>query len=108
MMYARWAASSLVRELVGIGSVVEKSQPILARNSHSEIDLILADYAMPTMSGIELAKAIRTTRPALPVILVTGYGNREVMEGLSETRILQKPYTEDELILRIRRAFNER
>ena len=78
-----------------------------ARNSHSEIDLILADYAMPTMSGIELAKAIRTTRPALPVILVTSYGNREV-EGLSETRILQKPYTEDELILRIRRAFNER
>lgn len=77
-------------------------------DSHSEIDLILADYAMPTMSGAELAKTIKTTRPALPVILVTGYGNREVIEGFNETRILQKPYTEDELILRIRRAINER
>ena len=89
--------------------MVEKSQPIFgARNSNSEIDLILADYAMPTMSGIELAKAIRTTRPALPVILVTGCGNREVIEGLSETGILQKPYTEDELILMIKRALTER
>ena len=63
---------------------------------------------MPTMSGIELAKAIRTTRPALAVIVVTGYGNREVIEGLGETRILQKPYAEDELILSIKRAFYER
>ncbi|MGY8676553.1 response regulator [Bradyrhizobium sp. UFLA05-153] len=77
-------------------------------DSHSEIDLILADYAMPTMSGIELAKTIRTTRPALPVILVTGYGNREVIEGFGETLILHKPYTEDELILRIKSALNER
>ncbi|WP_198029444.1 GAF domain-containing protein [Bradyrhizobium sp. WSM3983] len=76
-------------------------------DSHSEIDLILADYAMPTMSGAELARTIKTTRPALPVILITGYGNREVIEGFNETRILQKPYTEDELILRIGRAINE-
>jgi CheY-like chemotaxis protein len=77
-------------------------------DSHSEIDLILADYAMPTMSGIELAKMIRTTRPALPVILVTGYGIREVIEGFGEMRILHKPYTEDEFLLRIRRALDER
>jgi CheY-like chemotaxis protein len=77
-------------------------------DSHLEIDLILADYAMPTMSGIELAKTIRTIRPALPIILVTGYSNREVIEGFGETRILHKPYTEDEFLLRIKRAFDER
>jgi PAS domain S-box-containing protein len=77
-------------------------------DSHSEIDLILADYAMPTMSGVELAKIIETTRPGLPVILVTGYGNHDIIPGFRETRILQKPYTEDELILRTRRALEER
>jgi PAS domain S-box-containing protein len=77
-------------------------------DSHSEIDLILADYAMPAMSGVEFAKMIETARPALPVILVTGYGNRNVIPGFSEARILQKPYTEDELILRIRRTLDER
>jgi CheY-like chemotaxis protein len=77
-------------------------------DSHSEIDLILADYAMPTMSGVELARIIETTRPGLPVILVTGYGNHDIIPGFRETRILQKPYTEDELILRTRRALEER
>ena len=77
-------------------------------DSQLEIDVILADYAMPAMNGVELAKMIETARPALPVILVTGYGNRDVIAGFSETRVLQKPYTEDELILRIRSALNER
>jgi PAS domain S-box-containing protein len=77
-------------------------------DSQLEIDLILADYAMPAMNGVELAKMIETARPALPVILVTGYGNRDVIAGSSETQVLQKPYTEDELILRIRSALNER
>jgi CheY-like chemotaxis protein len=76
-------------------------------DGHSEIDLILADYAMPAMSGVEFAKRIKTARPVLPVILVTGYGSRDVIAGFSETRILQKPYAEDELILTIRRALNE-
>jgi PAS domain S-box-containing protein len=75
--------------------------------SDSEIELILADFAMPEMSGFEFAKTIQATRPVLPVILVTGYGSREVLEGFGEDRILQKPYTEDELIQKIKRALNE-
>jgi CheY-like chemotaxis protein len=88
-------------------SALTGEEAIRLIGSHSEIDLILADYAMPAMSGIELAKMIETTRPALPVILVTGYGNRDVIPDFMETRILQKPYTEDELILTIRRVLNE-
>jgi signal transduction histidine kinase/ActR/RegA family two-component response regulator len=76
-------------------------------DSDSEIDLILADLAMPKMSGVEFAKTIKTTHP-LPVILVTGYGNREALECFREARILQKPYTEDELIGKINAALNER
>ncbi|WP_405049343.1 response regulator [Rhizobium sp. BK661] len=40
---------------------------LLARDQ--EIDVVLADFAMPEMSGGELAKAIRAMRPTLPVIL---------------------------------------
>jgi CheY-like chemotaxis protein len=76
-------------------------------DSDSEIDLILADLAMPKMSGAVLAKTIKSTHP-LPVILVTGYGNREALECFGEARILQKPYTEDELIGKIKVALNER
>lgn len=34
---------------------------------------------MPEMTGVELAETIHTTCPALPVVLVTGYGNREAL-----------------------------
>jgi len=71
-----------------------------------EIDLVLADFAMPEMTGVELAEAIHTTHPALPVILVTGYGNRETLKDFGEARILQKPYTEAELMEKIARALS--
>jgi FixJ family two-component response regulator len=53
---------------------------------------------MPEMSGVELAKSIHTTRPELPVILVTGDGNHEILKESGEARMLQKPHTDDELM----------
>jgi PAS domain S-box-containing protein len=71
-----------------------------------KIDLVLADFAMPEMTGVELAETVHTTCPALPVILVTGYGNREALKDFGEARILQKPYAEAELMEKIARALN--
>jgi FixJ family two-component response regulator len=44
--------------------------------------------------------------PALPVVLVTGYGNRALLRDFGEARILQKPFAEDELVERIARALH--
>jgi len=74
--------------------------------SGQEVDLVLADFAMPEMTGVELAKAIHATYPGLPVIVVTGYGNREELKDLGEARILQKPYIEGELMEKITEALN--
>jgi PAS domain S-box-containing protein len=71
-----------------------------------EIDLVLADFAMPEMTGVELAKTIQSAHPAVPVILVTGYGDREVLKNLRDARILQKPYADHELLEEITRALN--
>ena len=74
--------------------------------SGMRIDLVLADFAMPEMTGGELAETIHITHPALPVILVTGFGNSEALKDFGEARILQKPYAEDELLERIARVLN--
>ncbi|MGY2907014.1 PAS domain S-box protein [Bradyrhizobium sp. URHC0002] len=63
-----------------------------------KIELVLADFAMPEMTGVELAKAICATDPNLPVILVTGYGDRETLEEFREAQVLRKPYDEDGLM----------
>jgi CheY-like chemotaxis protein len=69
---------------------------LLARNQ--EIDLVLADFAMPEMSGGELAKAIRAMRPTLPVILITGYSDLDVLKELNDLRVILKPFTEGDLV----------
>jgi CheY-like chemotaxis protein len=64
--------------------------------SGAEIDLVISDHAMPGMTGSELASAIRTRRPRLPVILATGYA--ELPLGTDpEIRRLAKPFTQREL-----------
>jgi CheY-like chemotaxis protein len=74
--------------------------------SYPDMDLVIADFAMPEMNGIELAKAIRATQAALPVLLVTGFSDQGVLDEFDETRILEKPYTESALLEKIRAALN--
>jgi CheY-like chemotaxis protein len=62
-----------------------------------EIDVVLADIAMPEMSGFELVRMIRDENPNLPVILVTGYVSSAIPADLRGAAILQKPFTEEEL-----------
>lgn len=38
----------------------------------ASINLVLSDQMMPGMTGTELAKSVKATRPAMPVILISG------------------------------------
>jgi CheY-like chemotaxis protein len=61
-------------------------------------DLIVTDYAMPLMSGVELLKEVRRIRTDLPAIIITGYADsRSIVHGPEETMILTKPFTPDQL-----------
>jgi CheY-like chemotaxis protein len=41
--------------------------------SHT-VDAVIVDYEMPEMNGAELARQIRRVFPALPILMVSGYG----------------------------------
>ncbi|MCQ4308671.1 response regulator [Pseudomonas stutzeri] len=61
-----------------------------------DVDLLLADFAMPGMNGGELARTVRARNPELPVVIVTGYA--ELSErGLAGFPIIQKPFREEQL-----------
>jgi len=64
------------------------------RAAPHRFDVVITDEAMPDLAGIELARQVREIRPAMPVILMTGYGSAELMSeatriGVSE--VLRKP-----------------
>ncbi|MHB2060489.1 hybrid sensor histidine kinase/response regulator [Pseudomonas monsensis] len=61
------------------------------------IDLMITDMAMPTMSGAQLAHAVRLLKPDLPIILATGYAER--LEGFAaQLPRLPKPFTQLNLV----------
>jgi len=70
-----------------------------------DVDLLMADYAMPGMSGTELMRAARVERPGLPVVVITGYADTTGLDGrLDDAILLQKPFRINELAGAIERA----
>jgi signal transduction histidine kinase/CheY-like chemotaxis protein len=72
------------------------------------VDLILIDFAMPGMNGAELARHVQTRRPRLPILFITGFADRTALAGVSESHIVSKPFTPDELGSKVQGALAER
>ncbi len=53
-------------------------------------DLLLTDVRMPGCDGLELAQAVRASRPDLPVLFMTGHAERARLEG---EHVLDKPFS---------------
>ena len=78
---------------------------ILAREP--TIDLLIIDFAMPGMSGAEVARQARAKRPTLPILFITGFADRAALAGVSETHIVGKPFVNDELATKLRTVLVE-
>jgi CheY-like chemotaxis protein len=93
---------------LGYASVPAKSGREALRLIANEqgIDLVLVDVGMPEMNGVDLTRAIHGMRPTLPVILVSGYGDLDVLREFGQARIIQKPYTEASLVDKIAAALS--
>jgi len=67
----------------------------------TEIALLVSDLVLPGLSGIDLAQRLRHQRPALNVLLMSGYTDRDVgafQREMPNVAFLQKPFTPDSLV----------
>ena len=80
----------LGHEVIAVGSGVRAIEMF---DSTPDIDLLITDQAMPGMNGLQVIEAIRARRPALPVILATGYAELPKCVDASIGR-LAKPFTQ--------------
>lgn len=73
------------------------------------IDLIITDFKMPIMGGIELLKHVKEKYPYIPVIMMTAYGTIDLaVSAMKEGAIdfLIKPFSADHLQFIVKRVFN--
>ena len=70
------------------------------REAPQAFDALITDEGMPSLCGTQLAEALRCFAPALPVLLITGYGGPHLAARASQagvTRVLSKPLQRAEL-----------
>jgi DNA-binding response OmpR family regulator len=75
-----------------------------------KVDLVLLDWILPKMTGIEVCKAIRKSDPKIPIIFLTAKDLvQETIEGLQAgaNDYIKKPFSFDELVVRIKIHFRE-
>ena len=76
-----------VREVM-TAALASKQRAVLSAGSGEEaleivkktpVDLVLLDLSMPGLDGVETFRELHALRPALPVIIVTGYPDSDLM-----------------------------
>lgn len=81
------------------------------RISQHPIDLVLLDVVMPETDGVELAEQILHHRPGQRIIFMSAHPAEVLAEhGLLDLDVLflAKPYTSDELLLKVRQAMDRK
>lgn len=69
------------------------------------VDIVICDWAMPRMNGMDLLAAVRSLRPNLPFIMETGHGTKDhVLAARAQgvDAFIVKPYSAAQLEVRIR------
>jgi DNA-binding NtrC family response regulator len=73
------------------------------------IDLVFSDIKMAPLDGFEVARWVHEHKPALPVILASGYGGKTNMAAeLDGAQFFRKPFDFDAVVEKIRDTLGER
>lgn len=75
-------------------------QTALAQLEAEGADLLVVDYKMPDLNGIEFIQRAWALRPGLRVVMITAHGTREVIGQATQSgvkTIVLKPFTPSEL-----------
>ena len=82
----------------------------LFRTDPLKFDLVITDFTMPKMTGIELAKELGSIRPGLPIILCSGVSqvvSDSVTKQAGIQTVIYKPIRRPEIAQAIRKAMDK-
>jgi two-component system cell cycle sensor histidine kinase/response regulator CckA len=80
----------------------------IASNLTVHIDLLMTDDYLPEMRGPQLADAIRSIRPGIRILFMTGSIDNERLENYPEADLIEKPFQPLDLHAKVREALDRR
>ena len=104
----RAVTESLLDELgCRVETAINGVEALRRLGQNADFDLVLSDIVMPGgVSGVDLARRLKTVHPSLPVVLTTGYSG-ETLDDPEEAQawpILRKPFRAEQLSAVVRQA----
>ncbi|MDD5170653.1 MAG: response regulator [Syntrophales bacterium] len=95
--------------------IVTETDPVKAievfKEGSADFDLVITDKTMPHMTGFDVAREVRRIRADIPVILSSGFQEREDLEKLTAlgiSRLITKPIRMRALAKTIREILDEK
>ena len=107
----RWALRNVIRKAGYSVLECESGTTALKAIVKHRPDLMLLDYRMPGMNGLEVVERIKDELSSLPVIMITAYA--EVEKAVTAMKMgvydyITKPVNNSDLLFAIRRALEKR
>lgn len=80
------------------------AESVLNETRHADFDILISDYKLPGMNGLELMQHLKQQNPDIEVLMITAFGTIELaveamQKGASE--FIAKPFSPEELSLKI-------
>jgi len=87
---------------IGFEDIVEaeNGRHALEKMAEEEVDIVLTDWNMPEMDGLEFVKRVRSTNKAIPILMVTTNAAKDdIVEALKHgvNNYIVKPFTPETL-----------
>ena len=99
----REVAAEMLREAgFRVLAAADGRQALALLDRGEKVDVLFSDVVMPGgMSGVDLARRLRQTRPEIGVLLASGYAAQELGGEAPEFELLAKPYERDAIVRKI-------
>lgn len=79
----------------------------LDRSGEKRFNLVLTDFRIPGLGGMEIIETLQSEQPRIPVVMITGFGNVDTAIGATKRGAfdyLVKPFSMDDLLRVVSRA----
>jgi CheY-like chemotaxis protein len=107
---------SISMVLEGAGFIVHQAKngleamdKLLSCDDSNQFDLLLTDIFMPVMTGLELMRLIQQRKIFLPIVAITGYNDKELVDQLDRLNchhVIDKPFNSDVLLRTVKQVFS--